>query len=166
MKMEKLQQWLVKLKKYKYAALIMILGIVLMSVPVSGKKQKQVVKQNTEEKVSLEMKIEQILSQVEGVGKVSVLLTEDIQEQYTYQENVYVSSTEEETETKSETVICTGPDEEEPIVVQIALPVYRGALVVCQGADKASVRLNVIQAVSGLTGLSSDKVTVIKMKND
>ena len=43
-------------------------------------------------------------------------------------------------------------------------PVYKGAVVVCEGADHASVKLNIVQAVSSLTGLGSDKITVLKMK--
>jgi len=39
-----------------------------------------------------------------------------------------------------------------------------GALVVCDGAERASVRLAVTQAVSSLTGLGSNKIAVVKMK--
>ena len=39
-----------------------------------------------------------------------------------------------------------------------------GAVVVCQGADDAQVRLNVTNAVAAYTGLGSDKITVMKMK--
>jgi len=41
---------------------------------------------------------------------------------------------------------------------------YRGAVVVCQGGDNASVRLAVVEAVSNATGLTSDRITVLKMK--
>ena len=44
-------------------------------------------------------------------------------------------------------------------------PVYQGAVVVCQGAGNSQVRLTVIDAVSVLTGLSSDKISVVKWKN-
>ena len=39
-----------------------------------------------------------------------------------------------------------------------------GAVVVCQGADDAQIRLNVTNAVAAYTGLGSDKITVMKMK--
>ena len=41
---------------------------------------------------------------------------------------------------------------------------YRGALILCTGADSAQVRLDLVNAVAGLTGLSTDRITVIKMK--
>jgi stage III sporulation protein AG len=47
--------------------------------------------------------------------------------------------------------------------VKTIYPVYQGALVVCEGADSATVRLEIIRAVAGLTGLSTDKIVVAKM---
>ena len=51
---------------------------------------------------------------------------------------------------------------DEAVVVCRQYPTYRGALVVCQGGDRAEVRLAVTEAVSVLTGLSADRVTVAK----
>ena len=39
-----------------------------------------------------------------------------------------------------------------------------GAVIVCDGANDPSVRLNVTNAVAAYTGLGSDKITVMKMK--
>lgn len=41
---------------------------------------------------------------------------------------------------------------------------WAGAVVVCEGGGSASVRLELTRAVSALTGLSSDKITVVKGK--
>ena len=40
-----------------------------------------------------------------------------------------------------------------------------GVVVVCSGADRASVRLDVIRSVRSYTGFSSDKVTILKMND-
>ncbi|MFR4414339.1 MAG: hypothetical protein ACLT4C_03190 [Butyricicoccus sp.] len=50
--------------------------------------------------------------------------------------------------------------------VKRVLPVFRGAVVLCDGADDASVRLSVTQAVSTVCGIGADKVTVLKMQSD
>ena len=64
-----------------------------------------------------------------------------------------------------DTVIVTnGQREEIGLIKQIIPPEYRGAVVVCQGADHAAVRLTVVEAVRSVTGLSSDNITVLKMK--
>ena len=57
-----------------------------------------------------------------------------------------------------------GGSEKEPAVQSTVYPTYQGALVVCDGAERASVRLAVTQAVSSLTGLGSNKIAVVKMK--
>ena len=51
---------------------------------------------------------------------------------------------------------------EEVVVTRRESPVYRGALVVCQGADRAEVKLAVTRAVAALTGLGADRITVVK----
>lgn len=43
-----------------------------------------------------------------------------------------------------------------------ALLSENGAVVVCDGADNAAVRLCVVKAVEAFTGFSSDKIQVIK----
>ena len=40
-----------------------------------------------------------------------------------------------------------------------------GAVVVCQGAENAKTRLDIIRAVNAYTGFPSDKITVLKMAN-
>ena len=41
---------------------------------------------------------------------------------------------------------------------------WAGAVVVCEGGGSAAVRLQLTQAVSALTGLPSDRITIVKGK--
>ena len=41
---------------------------------------------------------------------------------------------------------------------------WAGAVIVCEGGGSAAVRLQLTQAVSALTGLPSDKITVVRGK--
>ena len=50
------------------------------------------------------------------------------------------------------------------LIKQVNPPKYLGALIVCQGADDPSVRLAVSQAVASVTGISTDRISVLKMK--
>lgn len=38
-----------------------------------------------------------------------------------------------------------------------------GVVIVCEGADRAAVRLEIMRAVESYTGMSSDKITILKM---
>ena len=49
--------------------------------------------------------------------------------------------------------------------VQVLLS-YRGAVVVCDGADAPQVQLAVTQAVAQFTGLSTDRISVLKKQPD
>ena len=61
--------------------------------------------------------------------------------------------------------MVTGSDRSEKgLVRQINPPEYLGAVVLCQGADNAAVKLAIVEAVSKATGLSTDRITVLKMK--
>ena len=63
------------------------------------------------------------------------------------------------------TVLITGADRMETGLIRQELPPrYRGALIVCQGADRSAVKLAVVEAVANVTGISADRITVLKMK--
>lgn len=46
----------------------------------------------------------------------------------------------------------------------VVYPRYQGALIVCDGAGDAKTQMAVLEAVTALTGLRSDAVTVLKRK--
>ena len=58
----------------------------------------------------------------------------------------------------------TGSGAQGSLVRQRAAPSYRGAIILCQGADDPTVRYSLIQAVASITGLRTDRITVVKMK--
>ncbi len=147
------------IKKYRYAILILVLGLALMLIPeIGGKKEAApVAKTSVHEDITQELK--KLLTQIRGVGRVELMLTMGSGEQTVYQTD------RDETSGRVETVLIIGTDREEQGLIQrVDYPRYRGAVVVCQGADDPAVRLAVVEAVCSITGLSTDKVTVVKMK--
>ena len=67
---------------------------------------------------------------------------------------------EKESSQEQTTVICDGEDGEEVVLLTQYYPSFRGALVVCPGGDDPQVQLAITQAVSALTGLGSDRITI------
>ena len=107
----------------------------------------------------MEKRLEVVLSQIHGAGKVKVLLTEERGHRTVYQADPGSDGT------SSDTVLITGTDRtQQGLVIQIESPVYQGAVVVCQGGDDPAVRLAIVEAVSDATGLGADRITVLKMK--
>ena len=60
-------------------------------------------------------------------------------------------------------VTVEGSSGEQGVVpLQTVAPQFRGALVVCPGGGEAKVKLELIRAVSALTGLGADSITVCR----
>ena len=156
------------LKKYRYAILVLILGIFLMNLP---EKHPPVQETPTEETVSavptpnLQQQLESILSQIEGAGAVKVLLTVGEGEKIYYQQDSEMNESGENTSSHLVTVTTTDAEKNEYGLIHKRVPeAYRGALVLCQGADNSVVKLAVMETVSKVTGLGTDHICVIKMK--
>ena len=97
-----------------------------------------------------------LLAQIDGVGRVQVMLTLADDGELFYQTDETVRDGERQTET----VLA----DKAPIRIRRAAPRYLGAAVVCEGAERPAVQLAVKAAVASVTGLGRDKITVIKMK--
>lgn len=149
------------IKKYRYFLLILLLGLILMTLPQPHSEETMPSETTVYENTDLQKSLCEILSMIHGAGKVSVLLTQEIGEQTIYQEN---ENSSDNTTRKDTVLISNASREETGLVQQIYSPVYRGAVVVCQGAENASVRLSIVEAVKSATGLTADHITVLKMK--
>ena len=152
--------------RYKYAAVVVLIGAAMLLWP-GGNRQKQQPAANPETR-DLQSEMESILSSMSGVGQVRVLLTEESDGQRQLAQDTELRYSGETTapsdySRRSETVLVDGGSNgDEAVVVRTLYPTYRGALVVCQGGDRAEVRLAVTEAVSSLTGLTADRITVAK----
>lgn len=152
--------------KYKYVLLVIGIGIFLMSMPEAKPSAPTAVAQPEQiESVSKAEELEQILGQIAGVGKVKVLLTEAAGAETVYQSDADRTDSGDSQQEQMKTVIITDSGRaQEGLVRTITPPVYLGAIIVCQGGDSPTVRLNIVEAVSNVTGIGSDRITVLKMK--
>ena len=158
--------------KYKFVGLTVLIGVGLLLWPsgrkttaASGSSPAAVVPAGAERDLQADM--EEILGTISGVGQVKVLLTVDSDGERQLAQNTelaYSGSTAapEDYSRRSETVLVDSAEGDGTVVVRTVYPTYRGALVVCQGGDRAEVKLAVTEAVAALTGLSADRVTVAK----
>ena len=160
------------LKKFKYPALILLLGAALLLWPSKKEAEPEAAQPPLTESApsqsdSIQAEMEKILSCIDGAGDVQVLLTRK-----TGDETLYLTDTTQSENsdggsslTESAVRVSVSGGGEAPVITQTVYGQYQGALVVCEGADSAEVRLKLVNAVASLTGLSADRVTVIKMKS-
>ena len=158
------------LKRYKYVALTAALGIVLLLLPGGNEKKQEGGAPDAAEdfdRTALQEEMEEILSSLDGVGHLKLMLTVDGGSAYELARDEAQTqkrsgeNTGERTQ-KSETVVLGSGASAEVVVTRSRFPAFIGALVVCEGGDRAEVRLRVTQAVAALTGLSTERITVVQ----
>lgn len=153
------------MKKYRYVLLVLAVGIFLMALPEQESLPEQTTQVAEQTEPQLEDTLAQLLSHLEGAGKVEVMLTQAKGQQTLYQTDEDTSASDGNTDTHRQTVLVSGSDRGETgLIRQINPPTYQGAIVLCQGADNANIRLSIVEAVMSVTGLRSDCITVLKMK--
>lgn len=163
----KWKQVLGKLGKYKYPLLILVLGVILMLLPEkTAAPQPEPTSVSLQPVVSFSEQLETILSQIQGAGKVRVLLSQETGERILYQTDTRTdTSTDSSSVTVDTVIVSAGSGQQTGLIVQTDAQTYRGAIVLCQGADDPQIKLNITYAVSRATGLSTDKITVLKLKD-
>lgn len=136
----------------------------------------QTVNQNQIQGTSLETRLEEILSQIQGVGEVKVLLnySESSEVVAMYNETSRSSNTQEtdteggtrtiqETDIQKDIIYQEDNGEKTPITQKIVQPKIEGAIITAKGASQANVKTNIIQAVEAVTGLATHKIQVFEM---
>jgi len=130
----------------------------------------------TQAEIALEQRLEGILTQINGVGNVSVKVV--LRESPEYEYAVNVSTTErsitendqsggnrltlDTTETGQLVLVRSANNAgEAPVVVKKTKPEVVGVLVVAQGASNPMVRAELTRAVQTLLGININQVTVV-----
>ena len=125
----------------------------------------------------IELKLENILSQIDGVGKVKVLVTYSSTSMIIplYNEDLEESQTEEsdkeggtrkitENKRKKDIIYQESSGEKKPITQSLISPKVEGAIITAVGAENTDVKSKIIQAVEAVTGLATHKIQVFEMK--
>ncbi|NLG53107.1 MAG: hypothetical protein GX541_03945 [Clostridiales bacterium] len=162
--------------KYKYLLVIIAAGLLLLILPGRPESESRAVRHAAQNDFSVEEyeeKIEEVLGKCHGVGRVSVMLAVKSGMETVYAEEERVSTREQQGSDINDynvdrdvrpSILSDGSGRELPVTVKQVYPEFLGAAVVCDGADNPNVRLYITEAVSSLTGISSDRISVIKMK--
>ena len=155
------------IKKYKFVILILLIGLAFMLIPSRQKDSDSNFITTADQSVTeaLEIQLKELLSKIDGAGRVDVLLSKGEGEETVYQTNTDTSRTGEDiTERRSTVTVTDTARAQAGLIKQVNPPKYLGAIIVCEGADSPMVQLSIKEAVSKVTGLGSDRISVLKMK--
>lgn len=183
-----------KLKKTDWAV-IALTGVLLMilAIPTGDKKQggePVLTKENTEETVTektktvqkddyisdLENKLEKVLSQMEGVGKVAVMITVSDNGTCVVEKDTTknTSTTEEkdssggnrtvtEQEMGESTVYIERGQEKTPYIQKETLPTIEGIVVVAEGGGNGKTISDISETIQALFPVEAHRIKVVKM---
>jgi len=151
-------------EKYK-KILIILLGVcVILLALLPNKINSTENKNESEDDLSVsqyinetEEKLSELILNIENAGKNEVMITV----QYG-KENIYATDINTQ---KSEYVIIGKNSDETGLLVKTAEPIIRGVAVCCEGGDNPKVQLAITTTVCSLLGISSNNVSITKMKN-
>ena len=168
-----------KIDNKKFIVLLLISGLILMIFPYSFKKNEtRIVNDDKNEFVrKVENDLSKMISNVENVGKSSVLITLDEGEEIIYAtENRKNDQEISENDSgilkrkindseKKYITIKDSNGSETPLIVKKIEPKVRGAIVACSGFDKPKVKENIIRIVSVALDINENKICVTKLKD-
>ncbi len=187
--------WKKRLTKENMAVMA-LLGLLLMVIALPVKKEKQTDtqhmssdageaaepqrKETQEEEYArqLEERLEELLSAMEGVGKVKVMVTLRSSREQVVEKDVPSSmDTMKESDSaggsretassqqQESTVYTTTPaGERQPYVVMTLEPAVEGVTVVAQGGGEGIVQKNITEVIQALFDIEAHKIRVVKMK--
>ncbi len=152
------------------------MGLILCSELLAGEEPKKSEpateqpeqQQNTQQsEQQLQQRLEEIISQIDGVGECSVMLTFEESERSVYAVEDSVSQ-EQDRQTNSGSsssqkklvLIEDGEGGNQPVLEKTVRPQVNGVVVVCQGAKSMTVCQQVTEAVTTVLGIRSTQVCV------
>ena len=143
-------------KRYRYLLLLLFLGMLLMLLPSPADETQYIDNQFDDSmRYSIEVeekRLEQLLSEIDGVGRCKVLLS------------VHTGAEKILAEDNGETVVLSESGKQSTVTVQTRYPTFQGAVIVSGGCKNASVRYNILSSVMAYTGLSVDRITICPIK--
>lgn len=190
-----LKQWIQKIGLTRLIVIVLAgVALLVLSLPSnsfhenasSNDKQKSTSSDDTQKLVwdateqyikTQEKATKDILSKVQGIGKVDVMITlASSEEKVTLQDNDVTNDdttqTQKDGETqnrsqytsRSENVLIEQDGAKNPYIVQINSPRIEGICVVAKGAQSSRMKTEIIEAIQALFPIEAHKIKVMKME--
>ena len=177
MELDRLKQYIQtqlvpSIAKYKYALIILLVGILLLYAGGGARdkpEQSEPQLEGTEQAFALESfenRLEKELSQIAGIGRVTLMLSLEESGESVYASNIRQADNGEQNGSYESTLstVSDGSYGEQPVRIKETCPTFRGAVVLCDGAQDSKVRLAVTEAIGAVCGLRTDRISVIQME--
>lgn len=146
--------------KAKKTELLLILGIIsaVLLVLISGcekdeEKTVDITVTSIEYEESIEQRLTDLVSEIDGVSNVKVMVTSDCGV-----ESVYAQDSQKSENSSSSEYFLNG--EKEAVLLKEVRPKVRGVAIVCRGGNDPIIQQKIISLVSSVLEISSNRVFV------
>lgn len=150
-----------KNKHNRVICIIFIIGVVLMVAAGGHKKEAPSVSTDTQISAEAEEgRLAGILSEINGAGKVSVMITyySSSQKDIAYETKTASRGDKSEESEDKKAVMTDG----EPMVVKEVYPKVKGVIVTAEGAGSAAVRSAISEAVAAALDVPAHRICIYK----
>ncbi len=114
--------------------------------------------------LQLENKLTDVISSIQGVGECRVMITLENTTESVYATNNENKSDDKSSNRKDEYVFYDSAQGEAPVLIKEYLPKVQGVTVVCSGGDDIAVKEKIIESVTSLFNIPTNRVSVSKIK--
>ena len=166
-KLSGITERILKDKKSVVLVAMAVVGMLLIFLSGESDRGKEVTKadNHTEYADDYEEKLERLISKIEGVGKVSVMITYE-----SGTETVFASDKEEsfrngEQKIRNDYIVVDGSDGETGLKIKSVYPEIKGVAVVCSGASDPFIKERIVSVVSALFDISTKNISVVSAEN-
>ena len=111
---------------------------------------------------SIESKLKSILSNINGAGKVEVMISVDGSSEIQFATDETITTNGQTTEKTINIVFVTKDGVNQPIITSEKLPKINGVVVVSSGAKDTKVKLQLMSAVQTLINIDCDKIQILE----
>lgn len=147
-----------KSKELIIAGALCLIVVVIVASTVFGNKTESNVTDYSEYSKTMETRLENALKDVDGVGKISVIVTVKSGMTTVIAEEKETVVTDGKTVTTSSPVLVSG----KPIVLKEEYPEVSGVVIICKGADNISVKVQLIEITEVLFGIDCNSIKIVK----
>lgn len=160
-------------KKIKIIIAVGLIGMILIlsseifsSDKADSKKSTDEISFNYADYTSeLEQKLCNVISAIDGVGECNVMITLENSSESVYATNNENKSDEKSFNRKDEYVFYDSENGKIPVLIKEYLPKVQGVTVVCSGGDDIAIKEKIIESVTALFNISTNRVSVSKIKS-
>ena len=154
-------------KKYannKNLYIIVIIGVVFMLMSGSGQKREDSIKAYNYDSYSDEERLADILSKIDGAGKVSVMITYCGTTSYdvAFEKKQNSTSSENQSARSEESSVITSNGS--PLVKGEVYPKAKGVVIIAEGAGSITVKKKITDAPAAALDIASFKICVLDGK--